>query len=406
LLSDYGEEEGMASIRKHPKTRKPQVMYRDPSGRQHGPTFDRVTDARKFKAAVETDLERGQWIDPRLGKVRVATWGPDWLDAQGHLKPKTREGYWSLWRSQIEPYWANHSLASIKPLDVQAWRNEMSRRGLSDSRIRQSDGLFSMMMTAAADNGYIARSPVGKLKLRKDSTKERPLLAATLDEVARTAAAADRYGYRVLVWFAAASGGRFGELRALKRSRCHLKADVPFVEVVESVTDVKGRPYWGDPKSHQARVVYLPSSVAELLDTYLEARVASDSDALVFTSPKGHLIDPNNFRNKVWLRVVEDAELDPRFRFHDLRHSCGSLLAGGGVPLHEVKQHLGHSSVVVTEKYVHFYPRGTRAVATSLFDFLKHDVFRPFIEGQRTRDVDPGLTPAASELLEHHPELT
>jgi integrase len=116
------------------------------------------------------------------------------------------------------------------------------------------------------------------------------------------------HGYDFLIWFSVATGLRLGEVRALRRGRCHLDDSVarlhgpslPYVEVVESVTDVHGKGLddddaplsvtgqsWGDPKSHRARVVYLPKSVAEGLQRHLDENVADDSDALVFTAPKG-----------------------------------------------------------------------------------------------------------------------
>jgi len=57
----------MASIRDHHG--KWQARYYDPSGRQRTKSFARKTDAKAFLAAVETDKRRGDWNDPRLGRV-------------------------------------------------------------------------------------------------------------------------------------------------------------------------------------------------------------------------------------------------------------------------------------------------------------------------------------------------
>jgi integrase len=54
------------------------------------------------------------------------------------------------------------------------------------------------------------------------------------------------------------------------------------------------------------------------------------------------------------------------FRIHDLRHTCATWLVTAGVPLSEVRDLLGHSSVVVTERYAHLAPENVRAAVEKL----------------------------------------
>src|SRR5665811_1477619 len=48
------------------------VGYRGPDRRQRYKTFIRKADADLFAATVETDMSRGDWTDPRLGRITVA----------------------------------------------------------------------------------------------------------------------------------------------------------------------------------------------------------------------------------------------------------------------------------------------------------------------------------------------
>ncbi|MGH8644168.1 MAG: tyrosine-type recombinase/integrase [Gammaproteobacteria bacterium] len=58
------------------------------------------------------------------------------------------------------------------------------------------------------------------------------------------------------------------------------------------------------------------------------------------------------------------------FRIHDLRHTCAAWLVSAGVPLAEVRDLLGHSSITMTERYAHLAPENVRA-AVAVLDRLR-----------------------------------
>jgi hypothetical protein len=61
----------MASIQHRPGRPKPwRVRYRNPQGADRSQSFVRKVDARAFAASIETDMLRGQYLDPRASKVR------------------------------------------------------------------------------------------------------------------------------------------------------------------------------------------------------------------------------------------------------------------------------------------------------------------------------------------------
>jgi hypothetical protein len=102
----------MASIRSSASGTH-QVRYRDPNGRQRVRNFPRKTDATRFAASVETDKIRGDWLDPRLGKVTFADWADEWLGQLGHLKPKTRFDYEIHLRRHALPLLGDAPVGSI-----------------------------------------------------------------------------------------------------------------------------------------------------------------------------------------------------------------------------------------------------------------------------------------------------
>ena len=60
-----------------------------------------------------------------------------------------------------------------------------------------------------------------------------------------------------------------------------------------------------------------------------------------------------------------------RIRFHDMRHTCASLLLSQGVPVRVVMEVLGHSQMAITtDLYGHVMLPATRAAAAAMDDVL------------------------------------
>jgi hypothetical protein len=55
-------------------------------------TFPTKSDARAFLSGVETDLMRGNYVDPSAGRITFAEYA-DWWIEQRPLRPRTRETY-------------------------------------------------------------------------------------------------------------------------------------------------------------------------------------------------------------------------------------------------------------------------------------------------------------------------
>ncbi len=88
--------------------------------------------------------------------------------------------------------------------------------------------------------------------------------------------------------------------------------------------------------------------------------------AWVFTTPEGTALDGDNFRHRVFYRLLEGANLR-QIRIHDIRHTFASLLIQNGEPLTYVKEQMGHSSIQVTvDVYGHLVPSANRAAVDKL----------------------------------------
>jgi integrase len=74
---------------------------------------------------------------------------------------------------------------------------------------------------------------------------------------------------------------------------------------------------------------------------------SSGGSSLVFASESGTLINPTNLRQRSFASLLKRPGL-PKVRFHDLRHTCATLLLGRGVHARFVQELLGHANITIT----------------------------------------------------------
>ncbi len=118
----------------------------------------------------------------------------------------------------------------------------------------------------------------------------------------------------------------------------------------------------GSVRFHQ---VWTARSAADhRLDEWAEVVVAQVGVA-VFTSTVGTMVEPRNLSRAFESLVAQSGVR--RIRFHDLRHTCASLLLAQGVPARVVMDILGHSQIAVTmDLYSHVMPTALREAADAI----------------------------------------
>jgi hypothetical protein len=190
------------------------ARYRDPQGRSRRETFRRKGDAQRFLENAGVDMQRGSWVDPQLGRVRLAEWVEEWWTTAVHLRPSTRSQYERDLRLHLLPRFGAQPLATITPREVRAWVAEMVAAGVPPSGVNRRLRLFSRLMNAAVENELLARSPAKGVRAPQAARKETRFLTAA--EVRDLAEAINPW-FRVWVYFAAYTGIRWSEMLGLRR---------------------------------------------------------------------------------------------------------------------------------------------------------------------------------------------
>jgi len=89
-------------------------------------------------------------------------------------------------------------------------------------------------------------------------------------------------------------------------------------------------------------------------------------DGLVFPAPLGSIWQKDNFMSRIFRPAVRRAALDG-LTFHDLRHTCASLMIAAGANPLEVAAQLGHKDArLVLQRYGHLYPGASAGAAKRL----------------------------------------
>ena len=140
-----------------------------------------------------------------------------------------------------------------------------SRKGLAPSTVAAIYRVFSRILATAETDGVIPRTPCRGIRLpRQASHTEQHFL--TPEEVRRLAESIDDR-YRALIYTAAYTGMRWGELAGLRVPRLDLLRGT--IDVVEALTEVNGVVRTGPTKTGKSRTVSIPRFLTEMLAEHL-----------------------------------------------------------------------------------------------------------------------------------------
>ncbi len=217
--------------------------------------------------------------------------------------------------------------------------------------------VHAILHTAFADARHLRRIADNPCDLPK---KQRPQYSRPdvrpFDEEQEAAFLAAIKGDRheALYLLALDSGARQGELWALEWQDVGLEIGV--IRIRRTLKDGNDGIEVGPTKGKSERSITVSRSTLTALRSL---RSANDSVQLVFPNSEGGYMRRQNFNRRDWLCILEKARLSGMgFTFHDLRHSCATMLLRNGESIASVSKRLGHSKVSTTlDYYAHALPR-------------------------------------------------
>jgi len=356
----------MAWIRKHRD--KWQVLYYDPAGRERSAgVFSRKIDADRARRDAETQLDRGEWHDPTLGRLTtVAAFAPVWLSTRVDLKPSTLAGYERILGKHIISRFGPLPLSAVSHADLQGWVAEMVSSGLSPNTVRNIAHAMSGLLSTAVTHGILKTNSATDIQLPKARTEEQ--LHFTPDQVG-TLADVVNPRYRAMLLTLGVAGLRIGEAAALRRRAIDvIRQRLHIFEAVAKVQRPGEPSEWitSTPKSGKDRHVAIPRHLAAALNDHLTA-FPGERDGLAFTTSTGHRVTAAYFANHILKPALIRSDLDTSFRTHDLRHSAAAAMIRANPNGELVRRQLGHASIKTTfDLYGHLFPDESDRLADAL----------------------------------------
>jgi integrase len=329
-------------------------------------TFATKRDAEHWLTAQAASISHGTHIAPRAGARPLSEIYDAWRETRWPgLEPKTTARYAQVWRTHLEPEFANLKVGEISREHVSRYFARLSRDGLRPGTVRKIHSVLSGVLAEAVELGYVRANPCAGMK-GLPRVERREMLFLERDEV-RMLADAINPNYRALVWTASLTGLRAGELLALRWKNVDLLHGR--LTVTQALKDVDGHLVFGPTKTHEVRTISLPRFLVGILQDHLtSATVGTGPEALVFAGPQGGPIRHNafvrrNFKPAVRRVLPHKAGL----RFHDLRHTAASLAIAAGAHPKQIQEMLGHSSITTTlDRYGHLSATAHEALAAKL----------------------------------------
>jgi integrase len=353
-----------------------QARWYDSKRVRHSRTFATERKAKDFLDTVSADRQRGTYLNPRDGRRSLGELADRWI-ASKTLRPKTEAAYRTIIEHRIKPKFGSIALVDIDALDIQTWAKELHDSGLSAGTVRNTIRVLRQVLDAAVKNRYLIANPARSIAgTDLPSYKPARRTPLTADQVKRLVSAfeTDYPAFALLVRFAVDTGMRAGEVNALRWDAVDLPERKVYVR--QSVSRVGATNHLNLPKNGEQRVVDIGASLARELRDYADGLPVHPRFVLgAYVWPSASAADEpmawsRDFYLPLWKATVACAELPADLRFHDLRHTCASLLIAANVPVKVIQERLGHSSYKITmDTYGHLYPKAAD-VATSVMDQL------------------------------------
>jgi integrase len=314
------------------------------AGRDHAAsaTFDTKREAQDWETRQLLALRGG--ADFRAGRTHLDVAMDAWLvERQPHVAPKTLKTDQST-RNRVPTWLLRREVAAVNEADIERLLGQWIIQS-SHATVVRYRATLSQFFAWSVRNRMRLGNPVTAVRMprpREAPAEMQPLSRADLSEMITDIATNNQRAAECAL-FLALTGVRWGEARALRVCDVH-ELPMPRLSVSRSQPESAGPPK--STKSGRTRFVPLTDEALAVVRRLSMGK--SGQDLLLTTSGGAQLHRTAFIRTAGWETTGRGR------RLHDLRHTAATLWLSEGVDLATVQQWLGHSSISVTQRYIHW----------------------------------------------------
>ena len=314
--------------------------------------------------------------------IRVADFLDMWLEriAKPRIRAQTYKGYEVNVRVHLKPALGRLPISAVRPQDVQDLIDAKVKEGLAPKTVRYMHGVLRNAFNHAVRWDYMARNPAELVDGPR--VEQHEIQPFTREEAHRFLEAIKGDRLEALYTVALTMGLRQGEALGLRWRDVDL--EMGYIRINRQLQRVEHKYELVELKTKRSqRAIAVPTALVGSLQKHQErqererdaaARRWHDTD-LVFARPDGYPLSGSVVTHRFQERL--DAAGLPKRRFHDLRHSCATLLLAQGISPRVVMDVLGHSQISLTmNTYAHVLPEMRREAASRMNELFEADLTR------------------------------
>ena len=325
----------------------------------------------KRKAEAELARLRAEFEPPKevgdlSSDMLFADYLLEWLEiAKGRLAVATYSSYAAMIKKPVGPYFRqrNLTLRELEARHLQMFYSEMLRK-VKPNTVIHYHAIIHSALKYAVKTDMLVQNVADKVDRPKKNSFQPVFLSAEKMQKMFEALRGTKLELPVLV--AAFYGFRRGEVLGLKWDAIDFeRGTISVIRTVTTITlDGKQTEIEQQSAKTKSSLRTLPL-IGSFREYFLQVKEAQELnkqvcgncynyeyDGFVFVDELGERMRVEYLTN-AFPKFLESHGLR-RMCFHDLRHSCASLLLANGVPLKHIQEWLGHSDFTTTANiYAH-----------------------------------------------------
>ncbi len=317
-------------------------------------------------ARIRAEFEPPKEVGDLSSDMLFADYLLEWLEiAKGRLAVATYSSYAAMINKPIGPYFRkkNLTLRNLEARHLQMFYSEMLRK-VKPNTVIHYHAIIHSALKYAVKTDMLIQNVADKVDRPRKNSFQPVFLSA--EEMQKMFEALQGTKLELPVLVAAFYGFRRGEVLGLKWDAIDFeRGTISVIRTVTTIT-VDGKHTEIEQQSAKTksslRTLPLIGSFREYFMQVKEAQELNKQicgncynhqyDGFVFVDEMGERMRAN-YLTSAFPKFLESHGLR-RMRFHDLRHSCASLLLANGVPLKHIQEWLGHSDFTTTANiYAH-----------------------------------------------------